>query len=216
MKLVPLVVVALTLAVAGALAAAEGRAGQVRVAAVAAAEDVSVPYWCDWGYDSDERCYRDDSDRLPVGGVDDKVWRAALRFPLAALPPGATVLAAELSLRYDAVCVAPRRRTVPCPGRGYDLTAHAVYTSRWSAERELEIGPAIASASIDPFAAPGTVVWDVTDTVADWTQGVPNNGLLVKLADGQEDYETSGPAFPSSTFADPAVRPRLTVWYVAE
>ena len=36
-------------------------------------EDVGIPFWCDWGYDWDERCYRDDTARLPVGGVDDKV-----------------------------------------------------------------------------------------------------------------------------------------------
>jgi hypothetical protein len=39
-------------------------------------EDVGIPFWCDWGY---ARCCRDDTARLSVGGVDDKVWRAALR-----------------------------------------------------------------------------------------------------------------------------------------
>jgi hypothetical protein len=52
------------------------------------------------------RCFTDRSDRLGVGGVDDKVWRAALRFSLDALPPGATVVTAELSLA--------------CDGRGFD------------------------------------------------------------------------------------------------
>jgi hypothetical protein len=50
------------------------------------AEDVGVPFWCDWGYDWDERCYRDDTARLPVGGVDDKVWRAAIRFSSMGCP----------------------------------------------------------------------------------------------------------------------------------
>ena len=52
-------------------------------------EDVGFPFWCDWGYDWDERCYRDDIARLPVGGVADKVWRGAVRFSLDALPGGA-------------------------------------------------------------------------------------------------------------------------------
>src|SRR5262245_51297424 len=38
-------------------------------------EDVGMPFWCDRGYDWDERCYIDNTARLPVGGVDDKVWR---------------------------------------------------------------------------------------------------------------------------------------------
>ena len=32
-------------------------------------EDVGISFSCDWGYDWDERCYRDDTARLPVGGV---------------------------------------------------------------------------------------------------------------------------------------------------
>ena len=62
----------------------------VRVVTIGPVEDMSLPFWCDWGYDWEERCYRDDSDRLGVGGVDDKVWRAALHFSLDALPPQAT------------------------------------------------------------------------------------------------------------------------------
>jgi hypothetical protein len=46
-------------------------------------DDVGRPFWCDWGYDWDERCYRDEGVRLPVGRVDDKVWRSDLRFSLA-------------------------------------------------------------------------------------------------------------------------------------
>ena len=61
-----------------------------------ASEDVSLPFWCDWGYDWDERCYRDFSSRLSVGGEDDKVWRAALRFPLAGIPSRAVVLSATV------------------------------------------------------------------------------------------------------------------------
>src|SRR5207247_10564282 len=108
-----LLVIAVALALAGA-----ARADEVRVATFAPVEDVSLPFRCDWGYDWGERCYRDDSDRLGVGGVDDKVWRAALRFSRDRLPPDATVAAAAPSLRYDGTCVAPSRRAPACAVRG--------------------------------------------------------------------------------------------------
>lgn len=87
----------LSLLVALALAGA-ARAGAYRTVALPAAENVSLPYLCDWGYDWEERCYRDDFDRLELGGAADKVWRSALRFSLEGLPPSATVLTAELVL----------------------------------------------------------------------------------------------------------------------
>jgi len=200
--------------------AADVRAADVRVVTLSPSEDVSFPYQCSWGYDADERCYRDDSSRLPVGGVDDgaasKVWRAALRFPLAALPPHAVVLTAELALRYDGVCVAPRRRTRPCDGRGFEFEAHPVFTDDWSSVRELEYGPAVSWASLDELSAPDWVIWDVTDLVADWLAGVPNRGVLLQLDAGLEDFAVAGPAFPSSVFPESSVRPRLTVWYQLE
>jgi hypothetical protein len=192
------------------------RASEVRVATIAPEVDVSFPYWCSWGYDWDERCYRDDSERLPFGGAGDKTWRAALRFPLAALPPGALVLTAEVSLFYDGVCTAPLRRTTPCDGRGYEFEAHPVYTENWSRARELEYGPAVAWASLDASAEPQRVTWDLTDTVADWMLGVPNRGVLLQLLEGTESFENAGPAFLSSSFPDVSVRPMLTVWYLLE
>ena len=39
--------------------------------------------------------------------------------------------------------------------------------------------------------------------------GTANNGLLLKLTEGQEDFFNSGPRVPSSEFADPAHRPAL-------
>jgi hypothetical protein len=196
--------------------ASTASASEVRVATIAPEVDVSFPYWCSWGYDWDERCYRDDSERLPFGGAGDKTWRAALRFPLAALPPGALVLTAEVSLYYDGVCTAPLRRTSPCDGRGYEFEGHPVYTARWSTARELEYGPAVAWTSLEASAEPQWVTWDITDTVADWMLGVPNRGLLLQLLDGMEFFEIGGPAFPSSSFPDVSVRPALTVWYLLE
>ena len=197
--------------------AGAARGAELRVTSIAPLGDVSLPFWCDWGYDWDERCYRDDSDRLDVGGVDDKVWRGALRFSLDRLPPGAVVVTAELSLRYDGTCVAPFRRRRACDGRGFELEARSIYTPRWGAEREVEAGPALASASLEPFAPSEWVVWDLSDVVSAWQPGdLPNDGVLLQLADWQEDFGASGPSFPSSTFVDPGLRPRLTVWYLAQ
>jgi hypothetical protein len=149
-----------------------------------------------------------------VGGVHDSVRRAALRFALGSLPADAVVTTAELALWYDGTCAAPRRTTRPCDGRGFELEAHPIFTPRWLAEREVEFGPTMAVVELEPFAPPGAVVWDVTDLVSDWhSGGLPNDGLLLKLADWEENLDSSGPVFPSSTYVDAGLRPRLTVWW---
>ncbi|HYZ75766.1 MAG TPA: DNRLRE domain-containing protein [Gaiellaceae bacterium] len=199
----------------GLLSVGGARAADVRVATLSPVENLSLPFWCDWSYDWEARCYRDDSDRLGVGGVHDSVRRVALRFPLGALPAGAVVVTAELSLWYDGTCVAPRRTTRPCDGRWLELDAHPIFTPRWLAEREVELGPVVAMAELDMSAPPGPLVWDVTDLVSDWQSGgLPNDGVLVKLAEGEESLDSSGPSFPSSTYPDVELRPRLSVWYV--
>jgi hypothetical protein len=190
-------------------------AGGYRTVVLPAAEDVSMPFMCDWGYDWDERCYRDDFDRLELGGAGDKVWRSGVRFSFAEIPSSAMVLTAELWLRYDGTCVAPRRRIQPCTGRGFTFEAHPIFSRRWSAEREVEFGPAVSFGELDAGASPQWVVWDVTDQVADWLSGgSANYGLLLKLVDEQEGYDLPGPAFPSSSYTDPAQRPRLVVDYM--
>jgi hypothetical protein len=207
----PLLVVVFLAFVGGGSA----RASDLQVVSLPAVQDVSLPFMCGWGYDWDERCYRDDFDRLEVGGVDDKVWRSALRFSLTSIPPSATVVSAELRLRYDRTCVAARRRTVACTGTGYDLEARPIYTARWESQREVEFGPALSWAEIEPGAPAGWVALDVSDLVADWQSGgLANDGLLVKLVDDEETYNGGGPAFPSSSFPDPGVRPRVEVWYM--
>jgi hypothetical protein len=206
----------LALLLAALVCAGTARAATVRVVTLAPADDVSFPFWCSWGYDWEERCYRLDGARLGVGGGEpDKVWRAALRFSTAALPPGATVVTAELSLFYDGVCVAPRKQSRPCDGRAFDFGLHPIFTPRWYAEREVEFGPQVGFASLPALARPQWLTWDVTDVVADWASGgLENDGLLLKLVDAEEAFGVSGPLFPSSRAADAAVRPRLTVWYV--
>ena len=211
MRIVPFfLVVALAFVAAGS-----AHASGVQVASLPAAQDVSMPFMCDWGYDWEERCYRDDFDRLEVGGVDDKVWRSGLRFSLASIPQAATVVTAELWLWYDRTCVAPRRRTVTCAGTGFDVEARPIYTGRWESEREVAFGPAISWAQLEPGAPSGWVVLDVTDLVGDWhSGGLVNDGVLLKLLDEEESYDGGGPAFPSSSHPNAAVRPRLEVWYV--
>ena len=179
------------------------------------AADVGLPFWCDWGYDWEERCYVDDGPRLPVGGVDDKVWRAALRFPLGQIPADATITSARLRLVHDGSCVAPRRRTVPCEGGSFWLDAQRIVSTDWFDEREPELDERVAGRAIlFDSAAHTSLSIDLTALVRLWRQGaVANNGLLLRLTEWQEGYDMSGPAFPSSSFANAAVRPRLVVTY---
>ena len=176
--------------------------------------DIGFPFFCDWGYDWESRCFRDDGQRLPIGGVDDKVWRAGLRFSLAAIPAGATVTAAELRTYHDGVCVAPLRSTQPCIDPGAVVDAHRILTSRWFGEREPELDiQVLATAVVFSATEPQWLVWDLTPLVRAWRGGLPNNGVLLKLQDGDEDYGFSGPYGPSASYPDSSLRPRLVVSY---
>jgi hypothetical protein len=211
MRRIALILVALA-ALGGAL---EARAARL-VYTAAPAADVSLPFRCDWGYDWDERCYRDFSDRLSVGGDEDKVWRSALRFPLDGVPPGAVVDSATVSLWFDGVCLAPRKTEQPCPPRTYTIDVNPILSPDWFREREVDIGSLADQATLWA-AAPQRVSWDVTSLVGDWVRNdVPNNGLLLKLAEGEERFLVSGPKLPSSEFADPALRPQLEVTYLSQ
>jgi hypothetical protein len=192
------------------------RAAEVQVTTLSPVEDVSLPFFCGWGYDWDERCYRDDSARLSLGGEPDKVWRSALMFALGSIPAGAPVVTAELSLWYDGTCVSVRKTFRPCDGRAFDMEARRILTQRWYSEREVEIDPEAYAAQLAAAVPPQWLTIDVTDLVAGWHDaGVPNSGLLLKLADDEEAYDVPGPAFPSSAFPDMRLRPRLTVWWLA-
>ena len=172
------------------------------------------PSWCDWGYDWDERCYRDFSDRLSIGGDVDKAWRAALRFPLGSIPRGSVVDSATLTLSFDGVCLGPRKTEQPCPARTYTIDVHPVLSRDWFREREVDFGPLAEQASLWA-GAPRPLSWDVTNLVIDWVQhGAPNHGLLLKLADGEEDYWSAARSCPSSEFANAELRPVLEVTYL--
>ncbi len=177
-------------------------------------EDVGMPFWCDWGYDWDERCYRDDTARLPVGGVDDKVWRGAVRFPLGGLPAGAHVTSAWLELYFDGACVASRRKVGPCLSGAYTVDAHAILSPSWTKEREVDFDPVATASTTVSTASARWNVWDLTGLVSDWAAGAtPNRGVLLKLAEEEEDFGVSGPYFPSASFGRAVFRPRLVVSY---
>lgn len=206
----------LALAVLAALAAPGPALGEPAPVTVTLppVEDVSFPFWCDWSYDWEARCWREDGERLPVGGDEDKVWRAGLRFSLASVPPGSTILDASLTVRHDGVCLGPRKTTRTCRARRYTIDLHPIFTASWFSEREVEIGPVVSRASLPLATRPEWLSWDLTDPVQTWLAGEPNHGVLLKLADGEEDYDVGGPAFPSSSFARASERPALDVVYL--
>jgi hypothetical protein len=210
MPLVFLLVAALAALALGPPAAASG-ATTVALAPVA---DVSFPFACSWGYDWEERCWRDDSPRLPIGGDTDKVWRVALRFSFASIPEGSSIATARLEVFYDRVCIASYDRSVPCDGRPFTIDVHAILSRDWFDEREPEFDPHVLARHALPFGAGARwMSWDLTQTAEDWAYGIAaNHGLLLKVADGEEWSET-GPKPPSSGFANAALRPRLVVTY---
>ena len=205
----------LMLAIAFGVCEPSGSAVGAHSVRLAPVQDVSLPFWCDWGYDWDERCYRDDGVRLPIGGDDDKLWRVALRFSTGSLPPGSAVVRASLDLFHDGRCLAPRKTTRACEARSYELEAHPILSADWFDERELDFGPALTGAELDSATRPQWLSFDVTDLVAEWVDGSRENaGVLLKLVDGHETYGASGPSPPSSTFPQTSVRPQLVVTYL--
>ena len=106
---------ALPLVIAALILCSPSAASRQRLVSLARVQDVSLPFRCEWGYEPDERCYRDDGDGMPVGGEDDTGWRAALRFSTPPLPHGAVVGQAFLRVFHDGRCLASRKAHGPCP-----------------------------------------------------------------------------------------------------
>ncbi|HEX2045209.1 MAG TPA: hypothetical protein VHF23_06250, partial [Gaiellaceae bacterium] len=109
----------------------------------------------------------------------------------------------------------PRLRTLPCEGGSYRLDAHRIVSADWFEEREVEFDERVAGrATLFDSSAAARITLDVTALVRSWNEVLaPNHGVLVRLAQWQEGYGVSGPAFPSGSFADGAARPRLVVTY---
>jgi hypothetical protein len=207
--------IVLTLAALVVTAAPAGAQTEAIVYRAGPSADASLPFWCDWGYDWESRCFRDDGVRLPIGGAGDKVWRAALRFPLASVPAGATVTSAELRVHHDGTCVAPARGSMPCVPPGAVVDAHRILSRSLLGEREVELEERVLDTAV-VFAAsePQWLVWNLTSLVGSWQRALlPNYGVLLKLQDGDEAYDVPGPYAPSSSYPDTGLRPRLVVTY---
>ena len=190
-------------------------AGEAATVSIPPSTDLGLPFWCDWSYDWEERCYLDDGPRLPIGGDVDKVWRAALRFSLSHVPASAEIVSARLHVHHDGTCIARRLRSVPCGELGYVVDAHRILSSSWSREREVEIDGRSEYAEVVLAGwTPQWLVWDVTGLARAWHRRlVPNNGLLLKLQDGDEDFHYGGPYLVSSSHPTSSLRPRLVVSY---
>jgi hypothetical protein len=73
----------------------------------------------------------------------------------------------------------------------------------------------VADAELDAATEAQWVSFDLTDLVAEWVDGSRrNSGVLLRLGNDDEDYGSSGPSFPSSSFAQPNLRPQLEVTYL--
>lgn len=109
---------------------------------------------------------------LPVGGVDDKVWRSALRLSLSSVPLGAEVASVELPAYHDGVCVAPRRTSVACPARPYTPSAHQIFATDGGRREEPEIDESpIVESYLEDAPSPQGLSWDVTAPCASGTPG---------------------------------------------
>jgi hypothetical protein len=108
-----------------------------------------------------------------------------------------------------------RRTASRCPSREYVIQAHAFHSADSYREREVEFGGAVADEiSIDGGTSPHRLAWDLSGLVRAWTEGTAaNDGILLSLADWQEDFDVSGPYLPSMSFGDATLQPRLVITY---
>ena len=176
-------------------------------------DDVGFPFWCNWSYDWDERCYRD-SER-PVGGVDDKVWRSGVRVSLTGIPSGSIVASARLELTFEGGCIAPALGVVGCPGDVFRIAAYPIANADWYHEREPDYYWTVEDVvELDTSQGRDVVAWNLTALAREWLAGsIANNGVLLKLTDASEDFDVGGPYFGSMNALEPAVRPQLVIVY---
>lgn len=136
--------------------------------------------------------------------------RTYLRFPLDALPPGATVQAATLYVYVDDYW--------PGPG-GAPMAVYPVL-AEWTPEGvnwyDSAAWPALgAAAATTMVSSEGEwFSWDVTALAQGWTSGAPNYGLAVAAADPGSTSDNWAAA-RRLTADDPATRPYLEIAYTA-
>jgi hypothetical protein len=101
------------------------------------------------------------------------------------------------------------------PQARYLLEAYPIASADWYREREPEYYWTIEDEVwIDTTAGPHVIDLDLTALTRSWLAGrLENDGVLLKLADGWEDFGSSGPYFPAASAPDPGTRPRLVITY---
>lgn len=150
---------------------------------------------------------------LPVGGVDDKVWRSALCLSVSSVPSGAEIASVELPAYHDGVCVARRRTSVACPARPVHAEHAPDLRQRRGAKGGAEIGESpIVESYLEDARSPQWLSWDVTRLVRSGTAG-----SLRTAASSSSSRSTtrtsgaSGPYIASSGHPDAGMRPGLVV-----
>jgi RHS repeat-associated protein len=144
-----------------------------------------------------------------VGGQTvNYTYRAAVQFDLSAIPAGASISSAILSLFWDQGTLGPGITSLPIQPRR--ITA-AWSPSSMSSQIQFD-KTALDSFSLEPGAAPEWMTWNLASTVNSWVSGTqPNYGIYLML--GQEKTNQGGPLPPSMSFPDSAETPQLNVTY---
>ncbi len=135
------------------------------------------------------------------------IWRSLVQFDVTAIPGGATVDAATLTLCY------PNNPNNNAQGHVHEI--HAA-TSVWA-----ETGvtwntqPAFSATAIGTLTVPSSaqcLTVDVTGDVQAWVSGTSNFGWLIKdqSETGSNDAQV---AYGTRENGNPAVRPQLSVTY---
>jgi RHS repeat-associated protein len=159
------------------------------------------------------------SDRLPIGKSNispSPIWRSALQFSLADIPPGASVSSATLKLYFDGTCVPITGAT--CGGTSHQVDVLRMLNS-WSKNSKTsqlqftDPNSPLVSFTLPSGAGAQWMNWNLTSTVQSWYGGgLPNFGLLLKHAN--EPTTLSGPKPPSRGYApEPTLGPKLEVTY---
>ncbi|WP_405506935.1 DNRLRE domain-containing protein [Streptomyces cyaneofuscatus] len=143
---------------------------------------------------------------LRVGGEDTDRWRSYLKPDLSALPAGARITGATLSLDGDrclGACEAHQIEAHPL-NEAWDWAA-----GDFDSLNSVESVEAYATSAADPAAL------DVTEAVAHWFSDPESNHGLALRADDEDSDTVTGVAYRSSRSAEaPQTRPRLRVAYL--
>ncbi|MEU9148725.1 amidase domain-containing protein [Streptomyces sp. NPDC048349] len=136
--------------------------------------------------------------RLHIGTVDGHPWATRLKADLAALPKGARVTSAKLSLtRAD--CTAPCEAQKPAV---FELSG--AWTPAQSGKELL------TAAGTDAFASGASLAeTDLGMLVQSWIDRGANEGLALTVPD-----TAAGAVYHSAAAADAAQRPKLTIEYL--